>query len=411
MSSLMNVNTFFKAVSPVGRIDRLQPKFGRRFDNGLYEADDYVRLPELIKWETIASGVQYSQILLARPKRSYYGRTTHVLKIDPGLKDKKISLILTGNPFAELNYKNLFKLNEMRLETPWIAALNGSFYRSVPYEYKYVPVGMLMQDGNWISGSSRPRATLGITDKGEYKINRVKMESMLHLEKDGVPKSRIILNSLNQLPLERCRYIRHCRDNYFEKRGIWDEVILFDSRWGKEAPPIEPNMREVKIENGCVVEISDDHPLKIPDQEGYVIAGPKERLIGIQIGESASCQLGFSGRDWDEVKFAISGRPLIVKNGRIVHDLETENHPPYSDLLDKETRRTAIGVTVDNELLWVTTPDINLWDLAHLMKNLGAKEAFNLDGGPSTEMHIPGKLETYSSRDLPVALGIFNVVA
>src|SRR5688572_25135924 len=213
MSSLMNVSTFFKVTSPVGGIDRLQPKFGRRFDNGLYEADDYVRLPELIEWESIASGVQYSQILLARPKRSYYDRTTHVLKIDPGLKDKKISFILTGNPFAELNHRNLFKLNEMRLENPWIAAMNASFFRSVPFEYHYVPVGMLMQDGNWISGSSRPRATLGITDKGEFKIDRVKMEGKLHLEKDGIPKSRIILNSLNQLPLERCRYIQYSKRN------------------------------------------------------------------------------------------------------------------------------------------------------------------------------------------------------
>ena len=61
--------------------------------------------------------------------------------------------------------------------------------------------------------------------------------------------------------------------------------------------------------------------------------------------------------------------------------------------------RTAIGVTDDNRLLFVTVDGrfpglavgMSSADLAIYMKTLGAKAALNLDGGGSTTMWIQGK--------------------
>ena len=92
-------------------------------------------------------------------------------------------------------------------------------------------------------------------------------------------------------------------------------------------------------------------------------------------------------------KNVVGSGPLLVNDGQIqdvnmTSDHNTTSHP-----------RTAIGVTDDNRLLFVTVdgrfPDLAVGMssavLARYMKTLGAKAALNLDGGGSTTMWIKGK--------------------
>ena len=92
-------------------------------------------------------------------------------------------------------------------------------------------------------------------------------------------------------------------------------------------------------------------------------------------------------------KNVVGSGPLLVNDGQIqdvnmTSDHNTTSHP-----------RTAIGVTDDNRLLFVTVDGrfpglavgMSSAVLARYMKTLGAKAALNLDGGGSTTMWIQGK--------------------
>lgn len=54
--------------------------------------------------------------------------------------------------------------------------------------------------------------------------------------------------------------------------------------------------------------------------------------------------------------------------------------------------RSAISVTKDNKLLLLTVNQATIKDLAEIMKDLGAKEAMNLDGGASSRLYYRGNI-------------------
>jgi exopolysaccharide biosynthesis protein len=104
--------------------------------------------------------------------------------------------------------------------------------------------------------------------------------------------------------------------------------------------------------------------------------------------------IGINTTDWAEVTEALGGVSMLV------HSMQ-----PYVTVIDEAggasfstTRhpRTAVGVTKDNKLLFVTVdgrqPElsngISLDNLANLMIQLGAVDAMNLDGGGSTTLVI-----------------------
>jgi exopolysaccharide biosynthesis protein len=85
---------------------------------------------------------------------------------------------------------------------------------------------------------------------------------------------------------------------------------------------------------------------------------------------------------------AVGGRPIVVLDSSLTvaaHDsvaFAVTRHP-----------RTAVGVSRDGSRLWLVTVDgrqpghsvgMSLLELGNLMRDLGAVEAINLDGGGST---------------------------
>jgi exopolysaccharide biosynthesis protein len=79
---------------------------------------------------------------------------------------------------------------------------------------------------------------------------------------------------------------------------------------------------------------------------------------------------------------------------RIVTDGVNVAPPPGTDNLTLVHPRTAVGVTLRNQLLLMTvdgrqsgfSEGVNLVELANLMLGHGARDAINLDGGGSTQM-------------------------
>ncbi len=91
----------------------------------------------------------------------------------------------------------------------------------------------------------------------------------------------------------------------------------------------------------------------------------------------------------------LCGSPRIVRNGSALPELETENLKKKK-FIEQTMRRTAVGTNKDKTKVFFVVVETgrkgksmagaSLYDLAFIMKSLGAWDAVNLDGGSSTAM-------------------------
>ncbi|MDQ0413311.1 phosphodiester glycosidase family protein [Mesobacillus stamsii] len=128
----------------------------------------------------------------------------------------------------------------------------------------------------------------------------------------------------------------------------------------------------------------DGQPVKdksLSSQEFFAIKKSGEAVIGTP-GE-------FEGMK-DQIKEALGGNAILVKNGQVYQTPQTG--------ADKEPR-TAVGIKQDGDVFFVVvdgrqepySAGISMPDLAQMMIDLGAVSALNLDGGGSS---------TFTTREL-----------
>src|SRR5690606_34819096 len=92
---------------------------------------------------------------------------------------------------------------------------------------------------------------------------------------------------------------------------------------------------------------------------------------------------------------AVGGQPVLLRDGAVAPDIREGINPSFGE---RRHPRTAVGVTAEGRLLWVTvdgrqapySDGMSLEELASLMARLGARDAVNLDGGGSTTMVVRG---------------------
>lgn len=83
--------------------------------------------------------------------------------------------------------------------------------------------------------------------------------------------------------------------------------------------------------------------------------------------------------------------PRLLTDGIVIIDPIKEGFSSEK-LLSYSMARSAISVTKDNKLLLLTVNQATIKDLAEIMKDLGAKEAMNLDGGASSRLYYRGNI-------------------
>ncbi len=107
--------------------------------------------------------------------------------------------------------------------------------------------------------------------------------------------------------------------------------------------------------------------------------------------------------DWSDVVAAVEAGPRLVKNGEIAVNFEIENFHE-AKITSAVGARSAIGVKQDGSILLVTVPGATIHQLAELMKELGATDAMNLDGGASSGLWYSGRYLTKPGREISNAL-------
>ena len=305
----------------------------------------------------------------------------NVLDVDTARAPVMIKPIVAQEGSSRLQTVNSYAATNRAL-----AAINANYFKK-----DGVALGTLIIDGDWVAGPLYDRVALGISKSGFVRIDKVNLGGVLYTSNLEAPK--IWVNNINQPHRTGCH------------------VIAYTRRWGACASlPYDGCLVAIDAQ-GRVVGCAKQE-LTIP-YGGMVLSDSKDStLASLRVGDATYLQWRTMPDSWSDVVEAVSGGPMLIKDGNFCIDLQAEKfHQNWCS--NNIKARTACGVTADNHLILVTLEgNHTIFDLAHIMHDLGAVDAMNLDGGGSTTMVIHNatvNMENKSNqRRVAAALGIFE---
>jgi hypothetical protein len=157
----------------------------------------------------------------------------------------------------------------------------------------------------------------------------------------------------------------------------------------------------VVVRNGVVTGI-ETGPVRIP-QDGYVIwygQNNSERSDQFSIGKKVDYKITYKEDPRLNFKSALGNYPLLLLGGEIAVGQVSDAK------LTIEAPRSFAGVDRDNILVMGTVDSADVWGLAELTRNLGLKNALNLDGGASCGLYYNGEYIRQPGRPLSNCLAV-----
>jgi exopolysaccharide biosynthesis protein len=269
-----------------------------------------------------------------------------------------------------------------------LAAVNGGYFE-MSGTFRGESVGALKIDGEWVSEPEQNRAAIGLSNANgriHAVIDRIALKIELvppsgeSIEIDGINRGRL----QNELILYR---------------PIFHPVTLTD-----------PDGAEVVVRNNRVVEIHGGQGGSRIPPDGYALSATGARrdwlISRLSVGDEVSIRETViperteTQEAWRKAEHVLGGGPLLLRGGTpaVSKTLETEGFK--REFYGWQHPRTAVGVKADGTLILATitaaAPNVRrgvtLIRLAELMREWGAWDALNLDGGESTIMVIDGKV-------------------
>ncbi len=125
--------------------------------------------------------------------------------------------------------------------------------------------------------------------------------------------------------------------------------------------------------------------------------------VGAQVGFRTEIKPDRDPQIWRDVHDAIGAGPRLLTDGRVGVDAAGEGFADPKVLTDRG-QRSAIGILPNGNAMLVTVAGPTCNELAEIMKQLGAVQALNLDGGASSGLYVNGQMITHPGRDLSNAL-------
>lgn len=111
--------------------------------------------------------------------------------------------------------------------------------------------------------------------------------------------------------------------------------------------------------------------------------------------------------DWSLFDTVIRGGPRLVLAGNVEMTARSEGFRSLP--VSARRTRTAVALTRDNRLQFVAVRQgITLWELAKVMRAIGAYHAVALDGGTSTAMYFAGRYIAKPGRSLTNVMMIYH---
>ena len=319
----------------------------------------------------------------------------NVLRVDLNDEHTEIGGLMSSKGLSDR--QAVSKLVE---ENNAVAGVNGDFFNYTPLPH---PIGAFIENGEIISSPG---------EKGNQKPT-------FYLDNNNNPDITFIdrtlkLNSLDSGKSITIYYINKISTKYHA-------ATILNKHWGEKSIGNKYNKDSVEmvVSNNVVQEIRiGQGPVNIP-KDGFVVTtfgdGKKNVVDNFKVGDRVNLDVTASP-NIENIKFAIGGGSIILKNGI----------PTNTNINIKgNVSRTGIGITEDGNELIIATIDNNssykgvsqeLFGL--ILKDLGAYNVINLDGGGSTTMavkpvdkqaaEVVNKPSGGSQRKVPNGVGVFS---
>ena len=179
----------------------------------------------------------------------------------------------------------------------------------------------------------------------------------------------------------------------------FDTIMLLNSDWGSKSigNKFHADLTEFLVMNGTIVDKrTGGTAFDIPqDNYSFVIASRSSWLNDFQPGDTVQLDASISP-DLQRLQFAIGAGSIILKDGQVVNtNLNVAGDHP----------RTGIGISKDKTEILLVTIDgrddsfkgVSQEMFGAILRDLGAWNGVNLDGGGSTTMAVKPNGETKST--------------
>lgn len=330
-------------------------------------------------WHPVVPGVKYWE---GQRWSSVGPMRVRVLRLDP--RRVKLAPAIASPGEKQMG---LATVSQLAWAHGAIAAINGSFFSPRTGQ----PQGTLVVNRNMVSRTMLDRPGVWLDADGDACIKVDKPSAQIRLA-DG---SRIPCRAVNEAPGHNRVVL------YTAHHGHTTRTVPDDSRWELAVAP-----------QGKIVAMGHGN-LGIP-AGGYVVSGQGIAASVLKKVMTTGQQVKVQFLLPPDVTDAIGGGPTLLEHGH-VHVMARQQHF-RSDVAYGRAPRTAIGLTEDGKYLLVTidgrqpgySMGATLTELAWTMKDLGAVDALNLDGGGSTTMWLKGHTLNRPSdgRERPISTAL-----
>jgi hypothetical protein len=319
--------------------------------------------------EELARGVRHLHIRQADKDGPL---DVHVLRADPRVPGVRVAPAMAGG-------EAMFARNPVS----WIArkygaiaAVNGAYFSPKTGE----PLGLLVIDGKQVTGPLYNRGALALGEHQSY-VGNTQLTSRLELRTGE----------------------SYDFDGVNHPRGL-NRMVLYTRAFGVSTLT-QPGGLELAINGKGEVILAGKQDTTIPTDGAVLSAhGQAAEWLAKRVAVGDKVRLANPLEAyWPGARHILGGGPTLLLGGEIVVDAQREHFQP--DIAQGVSPRTAVGLTADGEILIMTVdgrvPNVSrgltLPGLAKYMRELGAVDAVNLDGGGSTAMAIDGKCVNHPS--------------
>lgn len=406
--------------------------------------------------QTLAQGIKYKKLQFGKSNRFILG---HLIELDINENTNSIAILKSKNSIDELDYpKNIFDDFQFELSRIYngqiFALINANFWMA----YLNYPIGLLVADGEVLSMKQYKNWSSALfDDKNRMYIDNFTIEGEIYLP-DGTSLTidnvnfrrndeRIVLynkyfgTALPKIKTEETEKRLEDALAGFQQEGITNDSteFVFDTLefrnqllFAKQIESLEFSTVKLGVEwldpprvnriQKVRVSFIDTASVSIHGN-GYVISFLPENFpkSTIKIGDTIS--ILFKTNKFRYIPFynAVSGTPRLVRKGRAKPEAYEEGSRGRR-FISGQLARTAIGTNLSKTktyFLVIEPPNsinknlgASLMQLALIMKNIGAYDAMNLDGGGSSVLLVNGDRVSNpylgNGRQVSVGIGIIR---
>lgn len=252
------------------------------------------------------------------------------------------------------------------------AAINAGYFN----RDKQTPLGAIRQQNQWVSSPILNRGAIAWNSAGNFRVGRLSLQETLSSNTGPV----VPLASLN---------------SGYPQKGI----ARYTRTWGASYTPLLKTETIITVDNQRVVrqQASQSAASFVIPAQGYLLVlrdvkpGPS-----LALNSTLQVQNQTNPSDFNSYSEIVGAGPLLVENGRITLNAQTEQFRPPFD--SQGADRSGIGQRPDGTVVLAAVhnrvggagPTLLHW--ARIMQQLGATNALNLDGGSSTSLYLGGEL-------------------